>query len=182
MFEWHGFRILTDPTFDPPGGEYKNGPVVLEKVTGPALAPEALGRVDVVLLSHDHHHDNLDHSGRAFLSRVPHVITTTEGAERLGGRAIGLALWQSVEIPGADGRLLRITGTPAQHGPAHLQRGAVMGFVVAPADAPDTALYFSGDTVWFDGIAEVAQQFPIRLAVLFNGGSASQQSDHLPSR
>ena len=55
LFEWHGFRMLTDPTFDPPGGEYTNGPVVLEKVTGPALAPEALGRVDIVLLSHDHH-------------------------------------------------------------------------------------------------------------------------------
>ena len=171
LFEWHGFRMLTDPTFDPPGGQYKNGPVVLEKVTGPSLVPEALGRVDMILLSHDHHDDNLDHAGRAFLSSVPHVITTAEGAQRLGGNSVGLAPWQTVDIPGSDGRLLRITGTPAQHGPAHLHRGAVSGFVVTPADEPDSAVYFTGDTVWFDGIAEVARRFPVRTAVLFMGAA-----------
>jgi L-ascorbate metabolism protein UlaG (beta-lactamase superfamily) len=134
--------------------------VVLEKTIGPALAPEALGRVD--LLSHDHHLDNLDHSRRTFLASVPRVITTPEGAERLGGNSVGLAAWQSIDIAGGDGGVLRITGTPAQHGPADLQRGAVTGFVVALADAPGSAIYFSGDTVWFDGVAEVAQRFPIR--------------------
>ena len=43
LFEWCGFRLLTDPTFDPPGGKYENGPVVLEKTIGPAIAPETLG-------------------------------------------------------------------------------------------------------------------------------------------
>jgi L-ascorbate metabolism protein UlaG (beta-lactamase superfamily) len=60
LFEWHGFRFLTDPTFDPAGGEYTTGPVVLKKLAGPVLAPETLRRVDMVLLSHDHHFDNLD--------------------------------------------------------------------------------------------------------------------------
>ena len=55
--------------------------MVLEKTIGPALAPEALGSVDMVLLSHDHHLDNLDHSGRTFLASVSRVITTPEGAE-----------------------------------------------------------------------------------------------------
>ena len=172
LFEWHGFRMLTDPTFDPAGGKYESGPVVLEKTVGPALAPAALGRVDMVLLSHDHHLDNLDRSGREFLATVPRVITTTEGAERLGGNAVGLAPWESLEIPGADGRILRITGTPAQHGPANLTRGAVTGFVAALADTPgSSAIYFSGDTVWFDGVAEVARRFPIRAAVLFMGAA-----------
>jgi len=171
LFEWCGFRLLTDPTFDPPGGKYENGPVVLEKTIGPAIAPETLGRVDCVLLSHDHHLDNLDHSGRNFLAGVPRVITTVEGAARLGGNAVGLFPWQSIEIPGADGQVLRITGTPAQHGPANFSRGAVTGFVVARADAPEGAAYIRGDTVWFDGVAEVAQRFPIRMAVLFMGAA-----------
>jgi L-ascorbate metabolism protein UlaG (beta-lactamase superfamily) len=171
LFEWRGFRLLTDPTFDPPGGKYQNGPVVLEKTIGPALAPEALGGMDMVLLSHDHHLDNLDHSGRKFLGGVSRVITTTEGAERLGGNSVGLVPWQSIDIAGSDGRVLRITGTPAQHGPAHLQRGAVTGFVVALEDAPSAAIYFSVDTVWFDGVAEVARRFPIRTAVLFMGAA-----------
>ena len=145
--------------------------MVLEKIVGPALAPEALGRVDMVLLSHDRHLDNLDHSGRKFLASVPREITTTEGAERLGGNAVGLAPWQSIDILGADGQALRITGTFAQHGPANFQRGALTGFVVAPADAPGSAIYFSGDTVWFGGISEVARHFPVRTAVLFMGAA-----------
>lgn len=46
LVEWPGSRLLTDPTFDPAGRKYQNGPVALEKTIGPALAPEALGRVD----------------------------------------------------------------------------------------------------------------------------------------
>jgi L-ascorbate metabolism protein UlaG (beta-lactamase superfamily) len=171
LFEWDGLRLLTDPTFDPAGEEYKTGPVVLRKTVGPALAPESIGQVDIVLLSHDHHYDNLDRSGRKFLEKVPHVLTTIEGAERLGGHAVGLSPWQRVDVPGADGRVLHITGTPAQHGPVHLQRGAVTGFVASFADAVDDAIYFSGDTVWFDGVAEVARRFPVRIAS-FNMGAA----------
>jgi L-ascorbate metabolism protein UlaG (beta-lactamase superfamily) len=122
LFEWHGFRLLTDPTFDPPGGKYQNGPMVLEKTIGPALAPEVLGREDTVLLSHDHHLDNLVHSGRTFLAGVPRLITTPDGAERLGGNSVGLAAWQN-RHRGRRWTSARITGPPAQHGPAHIQRG-----------------------------------------------------------
>jgi L-ascorbate metabolism protein UlaG (beta-lactamase superfamily) len=116
VFEWGGLRLLTDPGFDPPGGEYKTGPVVLTKTVGPALSPESLGHIDAVLLSHDHHFDNLDHSGRKFLESVRQVLTTPAGAERLGGNATGLANWHSIDIPAEDGRVLRITGTPAPMG------------------------------------------------------------------
>ena len=37
------------------------------KLTGPAIAASDLGPIDAVLLSHDHHDDNLDAAGRAFL-------------------------------------------------------------------------------------------------------------------
>jgi L-ascorbate metabolism protein UlaG (beta-lactamase superfamily) len=47
----------------------------------------------------------------------------------------------------------------------------VTGFVAAFADAGDEAIYFSGDTVWFDGVAEVARRFPVRIAS-FNMGAA----------
>jgi L-ascorbate metabolism protein UlaG (beta-lactamase superfamily) len=170
LLDWGGVRLLTDPGFDPPG-EYTSGPVVLRKTAGPALRPEALGHVDAVLLSHDHHPDNLDHSGRAFLATVGRVFTTPAGAGRLGGHAVGLAAWQSLDMPAPDGRVLRVTGTPARHGPAHLDRGPVTGFALAFADAPDHALYVSGDTVWYDGSAEVARRFDVRTAVLFLGAA-----------
>jgi L-ascorbate metabolism protein UlaG (beta-lactamase superfamily) len=142
LFEWGGFRLLTDPTFDEPGCEYKNGPVVLEKTAGPAVSSDSPGPVDVVLLSHYHHFDNLDHAGRQYLPRTKRVITTTEGAARRGGNVIGLLPWESVDIPGNDGQVSRVTGTPAQRGPAHLNRGAVTGFVASLADEPDRAISF----------------------------------------
>jgi L-ascorbate metabolism protein UlaG (beta-lactamase superfamily) len=171
LFELGDFRLLTDPTFDEPACEYNHGLVVLEKTAGPAVSSDSLGPVDVVLLSHDHHFDNLDHAGRRYLPHAKRVLTTTEGAARLAGNAIGLLPWESVDIPGKDGQVLRVTGAPAQHGPALLTRGAVTGFVANLADEPDRAIYFSGDTIWFDGVAEVARRFPVRTAVLFMGAA-----------
>ena len=43
LIELDGFRILTDPTFDGPGA-YQFPHVKLEKLTGPALSAEAVGR------------------------------------------------------------------------------------------------------------------------------------------
>ena len=44
-----------------------------------------------MLLTHDHHGDNLDAAGRALLPDVPAVVTTVSGARRLGlAHAIGL--------------------------------------------------------------------------------------------
>src|SRR3954469_11066188 len=89
LIEIDGFRLLTDPTFDAPGA-YQLPHVKLEKLTGPALDTKDIGEVDAVLLSHDQHSDNLDHSGKDFLSQARRVLTTEAGARRLGGKTEGL--------------------------------------------------------------------------------------------
>ena len=86
LIEIDGFRLLTDPTFDAPG-DYPLPHVTLEKLEGPAMSADAVGEIDAVLLSHDQHADNLDHSGKAFLTRAKRVLTTEVGAKRLGGHA-----------------------------------------------------------------------------------------------
>src|ERR1700739_306841 len=152
LVECGGVRLLTDPTFDPAGGEYTSGPVTLRKLAGPAFPPEALGNFDYVLLSHDHHSDNLDHTGRALLTNAKAVITTEEGAQRLGGNSRGLKVWQGLDLQAPGGRELRVVATPARHGPAGSERGAVNGFVVFLADTPEQAMYVSGDTVWYEAV------------------------------
>jgi len=122
LLEFGGLRLLTDPTFDPAGGEYRSGPVTLRKLSGPALSPESMSPFDYVLLSHDHHFDNLDHSGRVWLAKAKTVLTTPEGASRLGGNSLGLQPWQSVDLQTAQGRVLRVIATPARHGPEGLSR------------------------------------------------------------
>ena len=170
LLRFGAVRLLTDPTFDPGGGEYKSGPVTLRKLRGPALGPGDI-HFDYVLLSHDHHFDNLDNSGRRALSSAKTVVTTEEGADRLGGNSVGLKDWESLELTSSDGKVLCVTATPARHGPEGLNRGAVNGFVAFFQDAPEGAIYFSGDTVWYPGVAEVAGRFHIQVAIL-NLGAA----------
>jgi L-ascorbate metabolism protein UlaG (beta-lactamase superfamily) len=172
LLEFGGVRLLTDPTFDPAGGEYKTGPVTLRKLQGPAIAAGSLGRFDYVLLSHDHHSDNLDHAGRALLTNATSVFTTPEGAQRLGGNSIGLKDWQSIDISAANGRTLRIIATPGRHGPDGLSRGAVIGFALFFTESPACVVYISGDTVWYPGVQEIARRFPIQVAILHLGAAS----------
>jgi L-ascorbate metabolism protein UlaG (beta-lactamase superfamily) len=180
LIEIDGFRLLTDPTFDAPGA-YPLPHVKLEKLTGPALAAGQIGPVDVVLLSHDQHADNLDHSGKDFLKQAKRVLTTEAGAKRLGGRTEGLAPWASTELSGNDGRSLTITATPARHGPAGIEplAGDVIGFVVTSSRAGSRPIYISGDTVWYDGVAEVAKRFNAGVVLPFAGAAQTRGPFHL---
>lgn len=166
LIEYAGLRWLTDPALSMPG-DHEGG---LTKVTGPALAADALLPVDVVLLSHDHHSDNLDPAGREFLPRAGRVLTTTEGAERLGGNATGLEPWSSVDVDRPDDTPITVTAVPAQHGPDgtdHLT-GPVIGFILQ-APGEDT-VYVSGDNASVDVVRRIADRIgAIDVAVLFAG-------------
>ena len=167
VLEYAGLRLLTDPTFDPPG-DHEGG---LTKLTGPAVAAEEIGAVDAVLISHDQHADNLDPGGRAYVADAARTLTTTVGAERLGGTAIGLEPWASVELERPAGDAVTVTAVPALHGPEGSEpiTGPVIGFVLRAADAP--TLYVSGDNASVDVVRAIAERLgPIELAVLFAGG------------
>jgi L-ascorbate metabolism protein UlaG (beta-lactamase superfamily) len=132
LIEANGFRLLTDPTFDTPG-EYQLPHGTLKKLAGPARTAAQIGQVDAVLLSHDQHADDFDRSGKAYAMAAPRLFTTHAGAQRLGTPAEGLAPWQSTKISKPDGATLRITATPARHGPAGIEplSGDVIGFMVS---------------------------------------------------
>jgi len=171
LIEIAGMRLLTDPTFDPAATEYATAHYTLRKTAAPALAADALGHIDAVLLSHDHHADNLDRAGRALLDRVPHILTTQAGAQRLGGRVRGLAPWETVTLVTPGYGELTVVATPARHGPADGDRGPVVGFLLLTDDPAQRAVYVSGDTVWYDGVAEVARRYRCAVALLFSGAA-----------
>jgi L-ascorbate metabolism protein UlaG (beta-lactamase superfamily) len=177
LIELGGFRLLTDPTFDEPG-HYHAGPVHLEKSAGPALSAGEIGAVDAVLLSHDQHFDNLDHAGRAFLDKTRTTFTTNVGAKRLGGNARGLAPFETTALAG--GGSLFVTAAPARHGPAGIEpiSGDVVGFLIG-REQPGDAIYVTGDTVWYDGVAEVARRFSPKLVILFAGSAEPRGSFHM---
>lgn len=172
LLEIDGIRFLTDPTFDPGGSEYKTSVYTLHKTAGPAIKKELLGRIDVVLLSHDHHFDNLDNAGRGLLPRSGMVLTTGAGSERLRGNSRSIAPWERIELKGPAGGRLIVTGTPARHGPQDGDRGPVTGFAITRGETSyESAVYVSGDTVWYEGVEEVARRFHVKAAIL-NMGAA----------
>ena len=165
-----GVTFITDPTFDPAGGEYTAGTVTLKKLAAPAKSASELGKIDVALVSHDQHPDNLDKAGKALLADVPLVLTTAAGAQRLGKGAVGLQPWQTHTVSSPTGATLRVTATPARHGPAGIEKltGEVIGFVITVEGRGDAA-YLTGDTVWYEGTAEVARRFDPAIVLLFGG-------------
>jgi L-ascorbate metabolism protein UlaG (beta-lactamase superfamily) len=167
LIEFGGVRFLTDPTFDPPGDYPRGGGRFLTKTAPSSIDQAELPPIDVVLLSHDEHPDNLDRSGRDLLTRVPLILTTREGAGRLAGTARGLAPWESVEVHGVT-----VTAVPARHGPEGCEPviGEVIGFVLSGDELPK--IYVSGDNASLDLVREIAErEGPIDTAVIFAGAA-----------
>ena len=173
LIEAGGWRLLTDPTFDPPGKRYVFGwGTSSRKLAGPALEAADLGPIDAVLLSHDHHDDNLDEAGRSLLPAAGTVVTTTAGAGRLGGETRGLEPWGSTRLEAPGRTPIEITATPCRHGPP-LSRpivGHVIGFALAWEGQEHGVLWVSGDTVLYDGVREVAERLEVGIALLHLGG------------
>ncbi|MFD9186600.1 MBL fold metallo-hydrolase [Streptomyces phaeochromogenes] len=172
LIEADGWRLLTDPTFDPPGERYAFGwGTSSRKLTGPALAVADLPPIDAVLLTHDHHGDNLDTAGRALLPGVGTVLTTLSGAGRLGGNARGLAAWTSTRLEAPGRPAIDVTATPARHGPP-LSRpvtGDVIGFALRWEGQRHGVLWISGDTVLYEGVRDVARRLDVGTALLHLG-------------
>ena len=173
LIEVGGWRLLTDPTFDAPGRSYRFGwGTGSRKLDGPAVAADRLGRIDAVLLSHDHHDDNLDPAGRALLPAAGVVVTTASGARRLGANARGLEAWQSTRLEAPSRPAIEVTATPCRHGPP-LSRplaGDVVGFALRWDGQRHGVLWISGDTVLYDGVRQVADRLQVDTALLHLGG------------
>lgn len=177
LIEIGQLRFLTDPAFEPAGYQYAAGPQTVRKTASPAIAASDLEPIDAVLLSHDQHNDNLDPAGRAFLSQAKQVLTTPAGAQRLGGMARGVAPWETVDLIGINGQTVRVTATPARHGPEEVRQatGPVNGWLLEWQGQRRGALYVSGDTVLFEGLEEIAHRYRIAVALLHFGAAHAER-------
>jgi L-ascorbate metabolism protein UlaG (beta-lactamase superfamily) len=183
ILEYGGLRWLTDPALSPPG-TYAG----LTKLTGPAFDITEHDPIDVVLLSHHHHSDNLDPAGRAFLPSVTRVLSTTKAAEELGDNVVGMEPWSVAEIESPGGGRVKVTAVHAQHGPDGSDeiQGPVLGFVLS---APgEEEIYFSGDNASRDVVGAIVERTgEIPIAILnagavqlskFDGAYLTLSADH----
>jgi L-ascorbate metabolism protein UlaG (beta-lactamase superfamily) len=173
LIEWDGWRILTDPTFDPPGRTYPFGfGTSSRKTTGPAIALDDIGPIDAVLLSHHHHADNLDDAGRAGLERAATVVSTVAGAKSIAhpdARGLKAGATTVLRAPGRP--TLTIAATPCRHG-APLTRpivGPVIGFALSLNGQARPGLWVTGDTVMYGGLRGFATGLEPEVALVHIG-------------
>jgi hypothetical protein len=118
LIEVGGWRVLTDPTFDPPGQSYRLGwGTGSRKLTGPAIAAWDLGPI-AVLLSHDQPADNLDAAGRTVLPSASAVVTTVPAAKRLRGNLAASSRGRGRDWRPRHGLRSRSPSPPVATGPA----------------------------------------------------------------
>ncbi|WP_165352448.1 MBL fold metallo-hydrolase [Flavobacterium anhuiense] len=176
----NGFKILTDPTLNKKDGffpQYVSSPMAFsKKYCSPSLSIEEIGKIDLVLLSHDHHSDNLDKKGRIFIQTVPTVLSTTDAVKRLKNtKTIGLDNWQEYNVETEKVENLKITAIPAQH--TNIRRlnkimGSVIGFTIEWQRQANGCIYISGDTVLFEGLYELEKRKKVDIAILHLGAGA----------
>lgn len=151
-----GVAVLTDPVWSEHAGPFgRLGP---KRARPPALAFEALPKLDAVLVSHGHY-DHMDLPTLKRLSGTPLVagLGNKPFLERRGVRLVHeLDWWQSVEVGDA-----RITFVPAQHWSSRtlFDRNTTLwgGFVI---EAGGGSVYFCGDAGYSPHFREIAARFP----------------------
>jgi len=168
ILEYASLRIITDPTLDPPQAYEEPGSSRLVKTAGPALSRADLGPIDLVLLSHHSHKDNLDYEGLELIATGVSTLSTRAAANDLfGGSVEGYDSWEEQALGS-----ITITAVPALHGPPGAEKltGTVTGFVLEAPGEP--TVYVSGDNASLPLVSQIADRFPdIDIALLFAGAA-----------
>ena len=167
LIELDGLRVLTDPVWGARVSPFTwAGP---RRFYRPPVSLEALGEIDVVLISHDHY-DHLDQPTVEALSATATIFVAPLGVAahlRYWGvredRIRQVDWWDEVEVDG-----LLFTATPARHASGrHLldrDRTLWCGYAI---QGESHRLFFSGDTGLFPAMKEIGARLgPFDLAMV----------------
>ncbi len=181
LVQWQGCHLLFDPYLsDSLTRKYAATDKPHVRMTGRVIAPERLGVVDVVTSSHNHT-DHLDAetlkplcAANPALQLVIPAANRPFVADRLGcepGWLLGLDAGETITV-GA----FTLTAVPAAHEALERNgqgRHCYLGFVV---HCGPCTIYHSGDTVLYDGMAEILRPFAVDVALLpINGRSPERR-------
>ena len=180
LIHYGELTLLTDPNFLHQGQRaYLGYGLTAKRLTEPALTPEQLPELDLVVLSHLHG-DHWDREAHRGLDRQVPIVTTPHASKRLQlrgfTRAIGLRTWGSHELIKGSTRV-RITSMPGRHAPGLLRRvlPPVMGSLLefgSLSHPVELRMYLTGDTLFVDDLREIPVRYPaIDAAVLHLGGT-----------
>ena len=166
LIQTQGLNILTDPVWADKAGPLGTGP---RRVAAPGIAFDALPKIDLVLVSHNHYdHMDLKTLGTIWRRDQPRIVTSLGNDSVIaqsGAKATARDWGQRVQVrPGID-----VVVTRNHHWGSRWftdrNRALWSSFVVT---LPGGNLFFAGDTGWGDGkwIADAKALGDIRLALI----------------
>ena len=166
LIQTQGLNILTDPVWSANAGPLGTGP---RRVAAPGIALDALPKIDLVLVSHNHYdHMDLKTLGTIWRRDRPRIVTSLGNDSVIaqsGAESTAVDWGQRVGIrPGID-----VVVTRNHHWGSRWftdrNRALWSSFVVT---LPGGNLFFAGDSGMGDGNwpAEAAAIGPIRLALI----------------
>jgi L-ascorbate metabolism protein UlaG (beta-lactamase superfamily) len=176
LMQWRGRHLLLDPYLsDSLTAKYANTDKPHVRMTARAVDPAQLDFIDVVTSSHNHT-DHLDAETLVALLRVNHALTVVTpevnrrfAAERLSvppERLRGLRIGERLSV--ADDAF-ELEAVPAAHEALEEQ---FVGYIVR---CGPWTIYHSGDTLTYDGHAELLQPLGVDVALLPINGRAPER-------
>jgi L-ascorbate metabolism protein UlaG (beta-lactamase superfamily) len=153
-----GFGIVTDPVFS-------KGYALVRRRLIPAPPPGAYDQARVVLISHAHQ-DHLDPATLKRFSRGVVILAPAPSAAYLRERGIDARVMRpGSEFPIPGGVIVAVA---AHHpgGRTSLKArsdGRALGYVI---ETTRTTIYYSGDTEYFPGLADVGRRYAPDVALL----------------
>jgi L-ascorbate metabolism protein UlaG (beta-lactamase superfamily) len=180
LLQWQGVHVLLDPYLsDSLTKKYSQTDKPHVRMMELVIDPAQLSFVDVVTSSHNHT-DHLDAETLGpILAGNPHptlVIAESNRAfvaERLGidsAIPVGVDDGTTVEVSG-----IRFSGVPSAHETVERDeqgRARFLGYVL---QFGDWAIYHSGDTIRYPGMAEKLRTFGVHVALLPINGRAPER-------
>ena len=170
LLEWDQFRVLTDPMFgEGPAAFVMNRHPSTEAAQAPIarlapLPPVQLDGLDLVLVSHQHR-DHFDAPAAERLDKNLRVAVPRPDAatvRRWGFAYVwGINWWEHFTLE-KDGARLRVMALPARHAAdeaVNADMGLVNGYLIEYRAGPERyTIYWTGDTVWFDGLTLIRER------------------------
>jgi L-ascorbate metabolism protein UlaG (beta-lactamase superfamily) len=159
----HGTLVLTDPVLEPRigigRGFAKVGP---RRLIAPALRPQELPAVDLVLLSHAH----MDHTDLGTLRRIragtPVVVQSgNRDLVRRFRQVHELAWGEQTDVAG-----IRVESTPVRHWGARMITDQHRGYGGYLLQTAGRTVLFAGDTAYTNAMTPLGRRGPIDLAIL----------------
>ena len=180
LVNFFGVHILTDPALlDRVGAQIGIGTLGRKRLVAPAIDPNDLPRIDMVLLSHAH----MDHMDLPSLARMPRnamVVTAPKTSDILTGQPFARPAelrWNEKSIIATASGDVEVQAVEVKHWGARWRIDDYRGYVGYLLKRGGKTILFGGDTAYTDAFAEL-RHHKIDCAIMPIGSYGSRSGNH----